>query len=137
MAHTIALYQHSIKEVLSTYQHQTDDGRVHVELVFDDERQHYVAIRVGWVKQRSVYLCLVHLDICDNKIIIQANNTEDDIDEALIARGIPRENICVGVLPPEVREQVFSSQPGESPLLQTPHRMPPDHLPHTMAAQSA
>ncbi|MDY0096180.1 MAG: XisI protein [Candidatus Vecturithrix sp.] len=102
MDHTITHYQNCIKHVLSAYQQNTPDG-VSVELVFDDERQHYLAIRVGWLKQKSVYLCLAHLDICDDMIVIQANNTEDEIDEELVELGIPRENICLGVLPPEVR----------------------------------
>ncbi len=130
MDHTITQYQNCIKHVLSTYQQTTPDG-VNVELVFDDERQHYLAIRVGWLKQKSVYLCLVHLDICDDMIVIQANNTEDGIDEELIDLGIPRENICLGVLPPEVRKDLSQRRQEQqtsrkkTPLVQQEDRSQP------------
>jgi hypothetical protein len=103
MDHTITQYQNCIKHILANYQQDTPEG-INIELVFDDERQHYLAIRVGWLKQKSVYLCLAHLDICNDMIVIQANNTEDEIDEELMELGIPRDKICLGVLPPEVRE---------------------------------
>lgn len=39
-------------------------------------------------------------------IVIQANNTEDLIDEDLIQMGIPKEKICLGLLPPDVRRDI-------------------------------
>jgi len=109
MDKTISGYQDCIKQVLSAYQQETAEG-VKTELIFDDQRLHYLAVRVGWFKQKSVYLCLVHLDICDDMIVIQANNTEDPIDEELIELGVPREKICLGVLPLEVRDEAYQSQ---------------------------
>ena len=119
MDHTIESYQHCIKQVLSSYQRNTPDG-IKIDLVFDDERKHYLAVRVGWFHQKSVYLSLVHLDICDGMVIIQANNTEDLIDEELVALGIPRERICLGVLPPEVRQDAFRSEHASYTDLHTP-----------------
>jgi hypothetical protein len=106
MDKTISGYQDCIKQLLTAYQQETPEG-VKTELIFDDQRLHYLAVRVGWFKQKSVYLCLVHLDVCDDMIVIQANNTEDPIDEALIELGVPREKICLGVLPPEVRDEAY------------------------------
>lgn len=137
MDQTIVQQQNSIKDVLSTYQHQMSEGEGKVELIFDDERHHYVAIRVGWVKQKSVYLCLVHLDICDDVIVIQANNTEDEIDEELVERGIPREKICLGVLPPEVREYLSHRKQGHVPLIEMSSDVQPERLSDTPATQYA
>ncbi|GAK59898.1 XisI protein-like protein [Candidatus Vecturithrix granuli] len=126
MDHTIAFYQACIKQLLSEYEAlQTEDSRV--ELVFDDERERYVVMRVGWFHHKRIHHCLVHIDLCDHTIIIQANNTEDQLDDDLVDLGIPRENICLGLLPPDVQEYVvqqrrerqqslqsiFHNQPGE------------------------
>ena len=55
-------------------------------------------------------MCLVHIDIQDGMIVIQANNTEDGIDENLIALGVSREHICPGILPPNVRKILSQAQ---------------------------
>jgi hypothetical protein len=63
-----------------------------------------MAYRVGWLKHKRIHFCLVHIDIRDDMVIIQANNTEDPIDEDLMAQGVPSDKICLGLLPPDVRE---------------------------------
>ncbi|MCP4110141.1 MAG: XisI protein [Desulfobacteraceae bacterium] len=103
MEENMILYQKCIKRLLSAYQPLKTEWS-EVELLFDDERKHYMAFRVGWFRQKRVHFCLVHIDICDDTVVIQANNTEDMIDDELIRMGIPREKICLGLLPPEVRE---------------------------------
>ena len=103
MEDIITLYQTGIKRVLSAYQELKTEWS-EVELLFDDEHHHYMAYRVGWVKHKRIHFCLVHIDIRDDTVIIQANNTEDPIDEDLMAHGIPGDNICLGLLPPDVRE---------------------------------
>jgi hypothetical protein len=99
----IEFYKQCIKQVLSDYQSLNTDWS-NIELLFDDERKHYMVLRIGWFKHQRVHLCLVHIDIIDEKIVIQVNNTEDLIDSMLIETGIPREDICLGILPPEVRD---------------------------------
>jgi hypothetical protein len=103
MEETVTCYQTCIKRVLSAYQELKTEWS-EVELIFDDEHHHYMAYRVGWFKHKRIHFCLVHIDICDDTVIIQANNTEDLIDEDLMAQGIPSDKICLGLLPPDVRE---------------------------------
>lgn len=105
MEERVTWYQTCIKRLLSEYQRLRTQWS-EVEVLFDDERQHYMAYRIGWIRHKRIHFCLVHIDICDDVIVIQANNTEDLIDEELIEQGIPREKICLGVLPPDVREQL-------------------------------
>jgi SpoVK/Ycf46/Vps4 family AAA+-type ATPase len=102
MENTLEFHKMCVKKLLSEYEslktHWAD-----IELIFDDERKSYMVIRVGWFGQKRVHLCLIHIDIGENEIVIQANNTEDMIDEALIAMGIERKQIYLGLLPPQVR----------------------------------
>lgn len=43
----------------------------------------------------------IHLEIRDEKVWIQENLTEIEIDDDLITLGIPKSDIVLGVLPPE------------------------------------
>ena len=62
MENSLAFYQQCIKEVLSEYERlHTEWSKV--ELLFDDERGHYMVLRVGWFKQKRVHRCLIHIDI--------------------------------------------------------------------------
>ena len=95
-------YKNSVKRLLSEYESlHTEHSQV--ELLFDDARLRSMAVRVGWMKRKRIHLCLVHIDICDEMIIIQCNNTEDLLIAELEAMGIPRQRISLGFLPPEVR----------------------------------
>ena len=75
-----------------------------IELIFDDERQRYLVMRVGWIQHKRIHLCLVHIELRNHTIIIQANNTEEQLDDELVEMGIPREDIRLGLLPPDVQE---------------------------------
>jgi hypothetical protein len=102
MEKTLEYYKSCVKRLLSVYEALRME-RSQVDLLFDDERMHYMAVRVGWVNRKRLHLCLVHIDICDGMIVIQCNNTEDVIVTELEEMGIPRHQICLGLLPPEVR----------------------------------
>ena len=98
MERDITFYQNCIKDVLRRYQTLTTE-HTHVECIFDDERQSYMALRVGWAKYKRIHLCLVHIDLCDDTVLIQCNNTEDLIATELAEMGIPREKIRLGFVP--------------------------------------
>lgn len=108
METTIALYQTYIKQLLAEYE-QLGTEWSQVETVFDDEQMRYVVMRVGWLGDQRVHRCLVHIDIQNDLIIIQANNTENLIDEDLIRLGVPAEKIRLGFLPPAAQKDAARS----------------------------
>jgi hypothetical protein len=69
-----------------------------------------MAMRIGWQNQKRIHLCLIHIDVRDGLVIIQANNTEDEIDAELVEEGIPLEKICLGWLPPNAQTLTRLSQ---------------------------
>ncbi len=100
MEKSITFYQQCIKTLLTEYEDiQTEDS--HMEVLFDDERLRYMAVWVGWWKSKRIHQCTIHIDICDDMVIIQCNDTEDLIGTELANMGIPKEKICLGFLPPE------------------------------------
>ena len=129
MEERITLYQICIKRLLSAYQ-PLDTQWSKVELIFDDEHQHYMAFRVGWFKHKRIHFCLVHIDICDDMVVIQANNTEDLIDKELIEMGIPKDKICLGLLPPDVREYISQHDLDRHDSLKTPFHATQEGIPY-------
>ncbi|MCB9156135.1 MAG: XisI protein [Caldilineaceae bacterium] len=99
----IAGYQESVKKILSQYE-QLETEHSKVLLLFDDMRMDYMAVRVGWMNQRRIHVCLVHIEIVDNHVVIHCNNTEDMIAAELVELGIPAAKIRLGFLPPEYQE---------------------------------
>ncbi|MFH7028758.1 MAG: XisI protein [Heteroscytonema crispum UTEX LB 1556] len=77
--------------------------RVQNETIFDSENDRYMLISLGWSKERRVHYCVMHIDIIDSQIWIQANNTDRLIAEELVVAGIPPKSIVLGLQPPEVR----------------------------------
>ncbi len=79
-------------------------GEVETEVIFDPERDHYQVVHVGWDGNQFIYGCAIHLDIKNDKIWIQWNSTEDDIAADLVALGIPKADIVIGLHPPDLRQ---------------------------------
>lgn len=103
MESPVVFYQQCIKQLLSTYESlKADDAQV--EVIFDDEHLRYLAIWVGWQQSKRIHQCAIHIDICQEMIVIQRNDTEERLDHELMEYGIPQDKIRIGFLPPEVQE---------------------------------
>ncbi len=103
MESQIDFYQQCVKTLLAEYQSlQTPHSEV--ELLFDDERMRYMVMQVGWSKQKRIHVCMVHIDIVHEVIMIQCNNTEDPVAAELVKMGISKERIGLGFVPPEARQ---------------------------------
>jgi hypothetical protein len=111
MASKIDFYKRCIKQLLAEYE-SFKSPCPHVELLFDDERMSYMAVRVGWLKDKHLHLCLVHIDILDDTLVVQCNNTENLVVTQLVEMGIPREKISCGFIPPEARKDMAQAWSG-------------------------
>jgi hypothetical protein len=98
-------YRTIIKQILSQYAtYQPSNGEIEMETLFDTEQNRYQLLAIGWNQDKRIYGCSMHLDIKAGKIWIQANNTEVDIAEALVAQGVPKEDIVIGLQPAYLRQ---------------------------------
>ncbi len=101
----IAAYQAAILDLLQEC-HETfppTDG-IENQLIIDRENHHYLFMPVGFFRDRRFYGPLVHFDIKDGQIWIQVNNTEIEVDKALMRRGVPEADIEIGFHRPGFRE---------------------------------
>jgi hypothetical protein len=98
-------YSTIIKQLLEEYAtYKPTYGDIEIQTIFDLERDHYQVVAVGWNQKERIYGCSIHLDIKDEKVWIQINNTELDIGQDLVNRGIPKDDIVIGFQPPYLRQ---------------------------------
>jgi hypothetical protein len=100
----LAQYREYVQKLMTHYvsSDQAEEG-VEVELVADTVHDHYQWINIGWVGLKRIYNCYIHIDIKDGKIWLQQNGTEEDPAADLVAMGVPREDIVLGLHPPYKR----------------------------------
>lgn len=102
----IALFKQAIHAVLPEHalppSQPSDEHWTH--LIMDDERGHYLILDVGWRGMKRQRGISIHLDIIGDKIWIQQNGTDSDIAAELMAHGVAREDIVLGLLAPATRK---------------------------------
>jgi len=100
-------YRHILKDYLLALAHDwTTNPSESVEVVCDNDGGHFLLLFYGWTDQGHLHSVPIHLEIRDDKVWVQENLTEIEVDDDLVALGIPKSDIVLGVLPPEYR--VFS-----------------------------
>jgi hypothetical protein len=70
-------------------------GDVATQTVFDHAGNHYLLMIIGSEHRRRVHGCLVHIDLIDDKIWVQADGTEHGMAPALVRGGVPPERIML------------------------------------------
>jgi hypothetical protein len=85
-------------------QGQIIGGEIETEIVFDQERDRFLLIDLGWNRHQRIYNCVIHLEIREQKIWIQRNQTDRPIADVLISMGVVSEDIILGLQPPLIRE---------------------------------
>lgn len=74
-------------------------------IVADDMGMHYLVLWVGWEGHKRIHSCALHLDILDERIVIQCNDTEELIEDTLVSMGVAPDAIVLGTLPPFLRKE--------------------------------
>lgn len=98
-------YRQYIQEFLTEQtQGQIIGGDIETEVIFDLDRDRYLLIDLGWQEHQRIYNCVIHLEIRNCKIWIQRNQTDKLIADVLIAMGVAKEDIILGLQPPYIRE---------------------------------
>ena len=70
----------------------------------DRDRDHYLWLEVGLQDNKYVYAPFIHIDIKDGKIWLQRNFTDVNLGEKLMAMGVKKEDIILGLHSPFMRQ---------------------------------
>jgi XisI protein len=92
-------YRKNIRDLLKEihgYDVSSSDSGIEGQIIFDVEHDHYLLIDVGWEQKKHVYGAIIHIDIKDEKIWIQRNNTEINLADRLVAMGVSKDHIVIG-----------------------------------------
>ena len=97
-------YRKLVKQLLTEYAEiPVFDSGIQNERIFDLENDRYMLINIGWFNEQRIHHCVIHIDIIDGHVWIQANNTDRLIAEELVSAGVPAKSIVLGLQPPDVR----------------------------------
>lgn len=108
-------YRHLVTKILTEYDRYASSSpnsdnktllptadREHC-LVFDEERDQYLWLRLGWQGKKRVKGINIHLRIKNEKIWVEEDLTENGVATELINAGVPRHDIVLAFYPPEER----------------------------------
>jgi hypothetical protein len=102
---TLEHYRQCVERVMRGYEaFRTSRKGVETLLIADGERRHYLLMYMGWDGSRRVHHVAVHVEVRDDKVWLQCDNTDLVVAEDLTAAGIPKEAIVLGFREPEVRQ---------------------------------
>ena len=76
---------------------------VETQVICDKEKHHYLLVRVGWDNKKYIHHCVLHFDIKGEKVWLQKNNSDQLIADELMAYGVDRQDIVIGIDPEFVR----------------------------------
>ena len=97
-------YRDSVKQILTDIaQYIPQDEQVPHKTVFDPATDSYAIIAVGWNKRKRIHHFIIHLEIIDGKVWLQADNTNLVVADDLERAGIPKSDIVLGFQPPDIR----------------------------------
>jgi hypothetical protein len=98
-------YADVVEQVLDVYAKAPyAHGDLTCEAIFDRPRGRFVLMTLGWDDDERVHHPLVHIDLIDGKLWIQADNTEHGVTPELVRAGVPKTDIVLAFRPPDVRE---------------------------------
>ena len=102
---SLKAYQNAIVSLLEEYAavKPANMPGVQHEVLADRERNHFALIRLGWTQGRFVYHCVMHFDIIDGCVWLQQNRTDRDLAEELVQKGVAKQDIVLGFVPPYAR----------------------------------
>lgn len=100
-------YRQYIKGILEEFSRiKPANGEIESELIFDDKNDRYLLMHIGWLGGQRIHSTVFHLDIIDEQIWIQCNNTELILKQELVSLGVPEKDIVIGIQPPSVRKML-------------------------------
>ena len=98
-------YPEIIRKILTDFaETYTRNGGCRLRILFDDRQKSYMVLHIGWHGNRYIHNAMIHIELIDDRIWIQNDNTEEGIATGLLESGIPKEQIVLGFRHPKVRQ---------------------------------
>ena len=125
-------YRHYIKQILEHYaQFKPSYGDLTMQLIFDEARDSYQLMTIGWLGYDRYHGSILHVELKDGLIWIQHDGTEGGIANELVELGGPKSELCwhlMRLISVNLRDlrRLSSSTANQIPLYQGGSRKPPN-----------
>ncbi|RLT42188.1 MAG: XisI protein [Chloroflexi bacterium] len=97
-------YPTIVKKLLQEYaDYYSIEGENPLRPLFDDTNQSFLLLDTNWIGSEYVHHTPIHVDIINNKIWIQYDDTEEGFATDLLEAGVPAHDIVLGFRPPQLR----------------------------------
>jgi len=103
----LGFYRQSIQGILTAYHEanlRADSQGIESQLVFDEGRDQYLLLLMGWEGDRRVKQVMIHVRVWGGKVWVEEDWTEEGVAMELLAAGVLREEIVLGFHGPGVRQ---------------------------------
>ncbi|WP_298608803.1 XisI protein [uncultured Thiothrix sp.] len=101
----LELYRSYIKQILEHYaQFKPAYGDLNMQLIFDEVRDSYQLMTIGWLGYDRYHGSVLHVEIKNGLIWIQHDGTEGGIANELVELGVPKSDIVLAFHAPYKRK---------------------------------
>lgn len=98
-------YRELVKKIIQQHaSEKSENDDISAHIVFDEKRDRYLLMYVGWRDEERFHGCPIHIEIQDKKIWIQQDFTEEGLAHQLVELGVPKSDIVLGFRAPYVRQ---------------------------------
>jgi hypothetical protein len=77
---------------------------IQAKTIFDVVSHRYQLVKHGWEHGKRYFYSVVYVEIKDDLVWVQDDNTEVGIANMLLEHGVPQNQIVLGFQPPEYRK---------------------------------
>jgi hypothetical protein len=102
----LTYYHHTVQEIVRKYyelSHNQAEDTINDRLIFDENRDQYLWLRCGWDDKKRVQHIILYLQIQNEKIWLEEDNTDLGIVDELLTAGVPKTDIILGFHHPSKR----------------------------------
>jgi len=101
----VTFFQNTIIEILkdNAAYYKGTTNPLNLSVISDLQNNHFQLLMQGWESENYIFQCLFHLDIINEKIWIQWNDTDFPIEEELLKYGVTSDEIVLGLKHPKFR----------------------------------
>jgi XisI protein len=99
-------YRHLVRQILEGRTKVSDsfpNEGIERVLILDDDRGHYMQMRIGWQGHKRVKWMTVYIRVKDDKIWIEQDLTENGFTSDLLEADVPNEDIVLAFHAPDMR----------------------------------
>ena len=98
---TVSHYRHVITSVLSDLAEASVRDNAEILPIFDTTHDNYLLLDAGWDGIQRIHHIIAHLRIHNGKILVEVDNTDQEIIQQLLDAGIPKASIVLDFYSPQ------------------------------------